>query len=216
MRKFIKNTLLFLLITFFITAAFIFMSNKKIENGDYFRLRKKGTKYIVFGHSHPQYALNDSLIDNLENYAQSSESYFYTFLKIKKIITSNKQIKAVFIEFTNNQVVDGKDNVIWGDQYLSFRYPKYASLMNIKDLLYLFTKNPKIFINSQSLTFKENLLFLIENKVNYINYKNWGSYFFSKNHNTDSLLNLISKNPKLKNNFSEISETKIMFGIFLI
>jgi hypothetical protein len=202
MRKFIKNTLLFLLITFFITAAFIFMSNKKIENGDYFRLRKKGTKYIVFGHSHPQYALNDSLIDNLENYAQSSESYFYTFLKIKKIITSNKQIKAVFIEFTNNQVVDGKDNVIWGDQYLSFRYPKYASLMNIKDLLYLFTKNPKIFINSQSLTFKENLLFLIENKVNYINYKNWGSYFFSKNHNTDSLLNLISKNPKLKNNFS--------------
>ena len=75
--------------------------------------------------------------------------------------------------------------------------------MNIKDLLYLFTKNPKIFINSQSLTFKENLLFLIENKVNYINYKNWGSYFFSKNHNTDSLLNLISKNPKLKNNFSE-------------
>jgi hypothetical protein len=59
---------------------------------------------VIFGHSHPECAYNDSLIGNFKNLAQSRQSYFYSFSKIKNVHKQNPQIKNIFIEFTNNQI----------------------------------------------------------------------------------------------------------------
>jgi len=210
MKHFLNKTLIFLFVPFFITGLLIFASNKIIESGDYFKI-KKDTKYIVLGHSHPECALNDSLITGLENFAESGESYFYTYIKTKKILESNNQIKTVFIEFSNNQIEKSMDNWIWGDKYLSYRYPKYASVMNLNDLIFLSRKNLKQIINNQSTTFKKNIHFILNKDENYIKYVDWGGYLYLIRNKTDSLVNLSLKDTIDKDYIPELSEKNLLY-----
>lgn len=210
MKYFLLNTLLFIFIAFFITVAFLFSSIMIIKKGNNFSI-KKNTKFIVLGHSHSECAFNDSVIVSLENYSQSGESYFYTFLKAKKIIESNSQIHVVFIEFTNNQILKEMDNWIWGDELLSFRYPKYSPLMNINEIAFLFSKNPKIFLDSQFLALKRNLNFILKSKTNFFYYNGLGGYLNLNRDKTDSLINILSKDSVINSKRLEISETNILY-----
>ena len=83
MKKFITRFFLFLLLVAVVIAALILSVNKMIDRGPYFSISPNATS-IVLGHSHPECAFNDSLIDNCKNLAQSAESYFFTYNKLKK------------------------------------------------------------------------------------------------------------------------------------
>ena len=95
------------------------LKNKKdnseiiIKNSANFKLKPQ-TKYLVLGHSHPECAFNDSLINNLKNLAQTGESYYYTYFKTIKVLEQNPSIEIVFVEFTNNQIYELMNNWIWG------------------------------------------------------------------------------------------------------
>jgi len=180
----------------------------KIENGKYFSINKN-TQYVVFGHSHAECSFNDSLITNFENYGQSAESYFYTFFKAKKIIESNKQLKVVFIEFSNKHINPIMNEWIWGETYISYKYPKYESLMNFNDVMFLLSKNAKAVVQSQSLSIKENILFFSKKDSSFIKYKNWGGYRYLKNSNTEFILRILPENLIRGRQYLEISEINI-------
>jgi len=80
MTLFIKKILSFFLLIAFTVLSVSFLFNSYINKKTQFSLSKNVTN-IIFGHSHPEVAFNDSLISNFQNLAQSGESYFYTFLK---------------------------------------------------------------------------------------------------------------------------------------
>jgi hypothetical protein len=132
MNRFIKRYLLFVSLFLLTIILELVITNSIIDRKAIFN-SKKTTKYIIAGDSHPECAFNDSLLPGFTNYAQSGESYFYTFFKIKKLIEQNKNIEAVFVEFTNNQITKEMDGKIWGDRYLSLRYPLYSPFMNVED-----------------------------------------------------------------------------------
>jgi len=123
-------------------------------------------KYVVLGHSHPECAYNDSLIQNFRNLAISGEAYFYTYTKLKKLIEQNKGVELVFIEFTNNQISESINEWVWADKYLSYHYTIYSSFIELRDKYLVFKNNPKGFIANSPLVLKNAVKKLISTPYN--------------------------------------------------
>lgn len=211
MRKFFYCVLLFMSIFITLFVFYEILTFKYIFLRADFKL-ESNPHYIVLGHSHPECAFNDSLISNFSNLAQSGESNFYTFQKVKEVLKQNKSIKTIFIEFTNNQIFEDSDKWIWGDKYISNRYPLYSSFMNMEDNKLLLNNNYKGFYNAFSISSKNKFLRIIKNDFNYT--KEIGGYNYLNKHKTDSLLNntknINGSDINLKDNF-KISKFNILY-----
>lgn len=146
-----------------------------------FRMKTKTTK-VVFGHSYPECAFNDSLINDFTNYAASGESYFYTYLKAKQVLNQNSQIQTVFLEFTNFQVNGIVDEWIWADNHLSSRFYKYAPFMAVNDYKIIVLKNWRGFLKYLLISTKKNLKALMRSRID--QYDKIGGYRFLQQTNT--------------------------------
>ena len=164
----------------------------KIDNGKYFSLAPDAN-CIILGHSHPECAFNDSLIDHFQNVAQSAESYFYTYLKLKNLLKNNPQVKTVFVEYTNNQITMEMNLWTWGDKYLDNQFPKYAAVMQSDDLKLLLQHNANSVFKSLPVAVKKNLVFLLGNYRNYIKYNTWGGYLYLEKQNKNFIEKEIEK-----------------------
>ena len=162
-----------------------------IGNGNYFSIDPDANS-LILGHSHSECAFNDSLIGYCKNLSQSAESYFYTCNKLKKIIENNHQVNTVFVEFTNNCLSNKMDDLIWGNQYFSFMFPKYAALMNTADWKLLFSHNTAAVLKSLPVTLKKNFLFLVKNKTDYSKEMGWGGYLYLVKAKTNLLANTMA------------------------
>jgi hypothetical protein len=163
-------------------------------------------KYIVLGDSHPECAFNDSIIENLSNCAQSGESYFYSYFKLKNILESNKTIKTVFLEFSNGQLELEVNNWIWGEKYLAYKYINYSPFLTFEDQRMLFLKNPMSFLGIQSLCFSTNLEIILKRKFNLMADSKLGGYQSLNRFKTDSLIlkfDQDKKNNKISDSFSD-------------
>jgi hypothetical protein len=209
MQYFINRILIFIFSIIILIGLVIVFTNIKINNSSIFNL-PKNIKYIILGHSHPEVAFNDSLISHSKNLAQSGELYFYTYLKTKKILSENKQIKIVFLEFTNNEIINDMEKWISSEEQILYRIPKYASLMNEEDYKYIIPKNPVAFIKSLPIVFRKNINTTIYKYNDYISTYDWGKYFYNKRQHLDSLL-ASKKQRTVKNNFSEFNNTNLIY-----
>lgn len=177
MRKFVKNTSLFVLLIIVIFSVLLIGTNKILNNRSYFLINENIDK-IVFGHSHAENAFNDSLIDHFKNLGSSGESFFYTYYKVKKIIENNKQLKTVFIIFTNNQIEQHANSWIWSDKYLNHTFPKYAAFIDWEGYKLLIAHNWTSLFASECIALRENLYFIfrLRKEHNYIAATEWGKY----------------------------------------
>lgn len=166
MRSFIKSTLLFSMFITALIALFIVLPEFILNENADFKL-EKSSKFIVIGHSHSECAFDDSFISDFTNLAESGESYFYTYFKLKKVLEQNANIETVFIEFTNNQINSMMDDWIWDDRHISFRYPKYSPFMDFQDKYVLASHNFDGFMNAISLSSKENVQRILSNNYNF-------------------------------------------------
>lgn len=132
------------------------------------------SELAVFGHSHPECAFNDELINNFSNFSASGESYFYTLMKAKELVNHNKQIKTVFIEFSNDQINKNINEWIWSDEHLSARYHTFSPFMSLKDHFLIFNNNMKGFFKYLHISTKKNVK-RIKNK-NYLYQDKVGKY----------------------------------------
>jgi hypothetical protein len=212
MKTFILHSTLFSLCLLITLVVILFLTNTIISQRASFKIADS-VKYIIIGHSHPECAFNDSLIDNCSNFSQSGESYFYNYFKIRQLLKSNSQIEAVFIEYTNNLINKEMDEWIWGERYMSVRYPKYAPFMDNKDLFVLLSHNFKDFVNDQKLLFKKNLHRIIDGKYNYIRWRELGRYNYLIRDKTDSLVAAMANRStgNISQTNVEISEINIFY-----
>jgi hypothetical protein len=211
MRLFIKLTISFILALLGMILIVENITNYIVAENSNFKL-DSNPKYIVTGHSHPQCAFNDSLIVDFQNISQSGESYFYTYFKTKQIIEQNASIKVVFIEYTNNQINARMDDWIWGNTYMSSRYPKYAPYMSLADKRLLFFKNHSGYLNSYSFSVKNNLERIFKKDYSYS--KLDGGYVSVIRDKTDSLV--ANKVYNERKSITNLSETNLFYLSLLI
>jgi len=120
--------------------------------------------------------MNDTLIGHTLNLSQSGESYFYSYVKVKKLLETNLGIKKVYVEFTNNCIITEMNDWIYAEKYLVYRYPKYSAMMPIEDKFQLVKHNPRSFFKAQPVSVKTKLKFLFSRSGNFVKSANWGGY----------------------------------------
>lgn len=156
MKQFLTRLSLFSLCVLGLLMILIATSSwLAIKNND-FKI-KKNTTYVLLGHSHAQFAYNDSIILNFENFSQSGESYFYTLPKIKEIIRSNPQVKTIFLEFTNNQLTKKVEEWIAGKKYLGYYYATYFPYIESKSHLFVIKSQPLVYARNLPIVCKDLL-----------------------------------------------------------
>lgn len=154
--------LFFLLITWFGLSLYIkmksdFVIDKKVEN-------------IILGHSHAEFAYNDSLITNVRNFANSAEPYFYTYIKLKQLVKNNPEIERVFLEFSNNSLVSWMDEWVWDSRYVKHRFDFYGPFLEPKQFWTLFKNNPGTTIENFIESIIENLWRILRGETEYVDY----------------------------------------------
>jgi hypothetical protein len=154
MKRYLKKTSTFLALILLTLAGFEWTTSELIVNKSSFKL-EDNPSYIVLGHSQPEHAFNDSLIDGLKNLAAGGESYFWTYHKSKLVIKQNKSIKTVFINFTNNNIEKKRDAWTWDCYYMSSRLDRLAPLISFQDKLKLAYYNPSCFVKTMAFKLKE-------------------------------------------------------------
>src|SRR5215831_12249030 len=186
MNRFVRNVSLFTLSLICFIALTNLVAEKIINRRAVFPINP-ATRYIVLGHSHPQCAFNDSLINNFQNLAAAAEPYFYSTIKLRKIFQHENHIQVVLIEFSNNQLYKHIINQwIWGKQNLYYKYKIFSPFLSFKERKYLFKRNignlPSVYFNSYFHNFARLVRF------DYDYRQNMGGYLFLVRDKTDSLL----------------------------
>ncbi|MCP4438912.1 MAG: hypothetical protein GY810_08195 [Aureispira sp.] len=192
MKRFIIQTAGFVGVFFVLALSLFFMTNNVIQNKATFKI-KEDTQYVVFGHSHPECAYNDSLIQDFQNFGNSGESYFYTQTKLQQVLRQNPKIETVFIEFTNNQIAEGRNEWIWSDKHITNRYPTFEAFMEKGDHFLLLKNNFSGFVNSFSLSIKNNIGRIISGDYNFT--PKLGGYLYLEKNKVDSFLMAQEKSP---------------------
>lgn len=143
---------------------------------------------LLLGHSQPECALNDSIIEKSVNRCQGGEAYFYTYTKLKKLLEVNNQIKTVYLSFSNNQIGKEMDKWIYGDIYILDKYPAYFYEMSKNDKFVLIKENFKSVISAESKILKRNLIDLFKNKGQLKEPLYWGEHLPLRHQKVDSLI----------------------------
>ena len=201
MKRFIKRIFVFSLLTFIMLIGIIVSSNILINKDSNFSI-DKNYAYIVLGHSHPEEAFNDSVIQKTKNFARGGEHYFYTYLKAKKIIESNPNVKVVFLELTNNQISTDMTKWIEDTQKNLVNIPNFAPVMTFEDHSFLIKQNPWSYFKSQEMVIKNNLNFLLYRKKNILNQRDWGGFYANPRQKVDSIIK--SNEKQIKPNSTKI------------
>tara|TARA_R100001369_G_scaffold92691_1_gene139150 strand:- start:6387 stop:7235 length:849 start_codon:yes stop_codon:yes gene_type:complete len=97
---------------------------------------------LVLGNSHPECAINDSLLANVFNLAQSGTGYFYDYIKAKKIISENPGIDTIIVGYTYGDLEKPMDSWFDGGDKLKFKIRNYLFLFEWGDYFELLQANP--------------------------------------------------------------------------
>lgn len=134
MRKFLQRFLLFCFII--ATGVFIVISvssnfiNSKIK----YKLSSK-KNILILGDSQTQCALNDTVLENSINLSESADTYFYSFLKLKKVIPRNVQIDTLILAYAPHNVSKTQDNWLIDESINEFKFPLHYFLFDTSDIL---------------------------------------------------------------------------------
>lgn len=119
------------------------------------------TKAIVIGHSHPECAIDDTMLKETVSLAMSAEAYFYSFHKLKRIIKDNPQVERVYLEFTNNQISSIMDDWTFGKEKQSHHMPKYIPFLSGNEMALFAEKSYDPFSGAFLKSTRENFFRMI-------------------------------------------------------
>lgn len=183
LKKFAQFFLLFLIL--FILISFFEI---KFLKDNYIYPLKKENENIFLGHSHSACSINDSIVNNTKNLSGTGESYFYTFLKLKRILNSPNNIKNVFVEFTNNKTMLYYDKNIIETRYIREFLPNYIFLLEKEEFEILLFNNPKGFLLGILDFVSVNTQAILSPKKQVAKEIKWGGFYYNQDNLIDSFL----------------------------
>ncbi|WP_460219704.1 hypothetical protein [Psychroserpens sp. MEBiC05023] len=208
MKVFLKKTLLFFLFLYGSMGILVAISSYAINKHANFKLSPHITK-IVLGNSQPECAFDDTLISQFKNLANSGESYFYSYQKLKQVLKQNPQINTVFIELNPTTILIREDEKIWQDRFIKHQVPNNLSFFNFSDHKILATKNHMGYQQALLKGLKRNLNRIVNNEYNFID--SIGGYRRVKWNHMASILDTLSYD--VKTQYSEKQKKTSLYDI---
>lgn len=139
-KGFIKKVFLFLSIPTILLSIILAFTNRKVDE-TISGLNNGQTINILFmGDSHIQKGIIDSLIPNSINVSQNSESFYFTFFKIKKILKSDVKIKSIYLGYSYHSISNYYEAFIYGENS-KFIAPKYFFILPNKQKVKMLLSN---------------------------------------------------------------------------
>lgn len=215
MKRFLYKTSKFLLITL-VTHTILFWGiflvikfKKQSTFGDK-RVTISPNSVLIFGNSHTECAINDSLLDrSYVNLSKSGEHLFFTIKKLEKVL-QNAGARAVVIEIGNLNI---NDHRLFDDERLIKYTKRHLAKLSTEELGLFLLNNPlktiKMIVGSTPFTLVHSnevdggFLYLVRDKLN-VDLKRgapkWNNQKFNKHKNIWflPLKKLIIENPRIE------------------
>ncbi|PNQ73890.1 hypothetical protein C1T31_06065 [Hanstruepera neustonica] len=203
MKKFIKNSVILfgivmllvvslVLITHFVTRQFFDYTIDQNKN------------ILVVGNSHLEYAIDDDIIPQAFNIAQSGSGYFYSYLKVREIANRNKQIDTVVLGYSYEDFSEYRVNWFAGEDKIKFKMRDHFFLFTSNDYWELLKSNPRSVITNTPQVIVHSL------KVLYKGYPYLGGHVHSdrskleeslKRYDPNYYINTTAKPPKYQDTY---------------
>jgi hypothetical protein len=148
------------------------MSSSKIN----WTLESSKTIFIT-GDSYPECALNDSIFSEAINISSSADTYIYSYVKIRKFIFQNPQIKTVILGFSYHNLQYKNDSFLKNASPGISKFVKYYYLMDDREIFEIFKLNYNIIIKGLGACYQK-VVFNALTSINGISFKdlNLGGY----------------------------------------
>ena len=159
MKRFLISFLVFILLVATIVFSLSALSDYAInQRGKNLLKISKNINKVFTGDSNVECAVNDSLIPNSINIAQSGEAYMYTYAKIKSLLEYNDQIKTVFIGFSFWDLIKfTEDRWMFSSEFVIEEITLYHYLLDYYDKFLLIKNNPVAYIKGVFKSILSNL-----------------------------------------------------------
>ncbi len=210
MKKLIYKILIFTLIIFSIIVGVILYYNKKVSLNAYYEL-PQNTRVLFVGSSLSSCGIRDFLITDSKNMALGGESYFYTYMKLKKLLEANPQIEYVFIDFMNRRVTQSSEHLRFTDMYLESQFIRYNHLATSKQTREILEHNFLGYLSVQSTSLREKVYFMKRPYKNYPDALYWGGNDFFEGSKLDSLIRSGDADLSKYNDVSTIGSDEIEY-----
>ncbi|GGZ70371.1 hypothetical protein [Algibacter mikhailovii] len=212
MKNFFSNCLkllgLFLLICL---SALIF--NSFLINHFYngYKINKE-QNILILGDSHTEHAIDDNIFTTSLNLSHSADSYFYSYLKLRKIKKENPQIDKVLLGLSNhNLFIEYEDRWLFNTSRIKSKLRIYMDLMNFSEFLFLFKSNPSGVIQGFIESPKYSIKLIIKGGA--LKERDLGRFQSSQRNSLKEAINRIKKSKKQRVlEYSKI-ETEYLFKI---
>jgi len=124
MKKFILKTTFFLFILFLFFLLLILLPSKEMNT---YKLNND-IEIVFIGDSHIQCAIQDDLFNNAKSLAINSESTYFSYYKIEKLINENPNIEKIYLGFSYHNISSYYDEYIYG-RYSKDIFPRYFDIL---------------------------------------------------------------------------------------
>jgi hypothetical protein len=125
--------------------ATLLVSTKAVSAYFPFRLNEDTTT-IILGDSHPQCGINDAILPHSKNFCEGSDTYFYSYVKLKNLLRHNPQIDTLILGYSYHNIEIGQDKWLVDDYLNSYKLPLYFFMFDRDDLNDYAQFNPTEFI----------------------------------------------------------------------
>lgn len=140
MKKFLSKIAWFSTFSIFIIALIWGISYVVLKDTS-FKLPADKT-ILIIGDSHPECAIDDTIISNAHNLSHSGTALFYSFLKVRKIVEENPQIKTIVVGYNYEDLTESKNSWLLQERYLKSKVPPYFFLMKPAEFGILLKRSP--------------------------------------------------------------------------
>ncbi len=103
---------------------------------------------LVTGDSYPECALNDSILSEAVNLSSSADTYIYSYVKIRKFILHNPQIRTVILGFSDHNLQSSDDSFFKNASPGIAKFIKYYYLMEGEEFCTVLKANYNIVFKS--------------------------------------------------------------------
>jgi hypothetical protein len=142
MKKFIKYTFIFSVLTILVLAVLVAATTVFAKKSfDYSIPQNKNI--LIVGDSHTESAINDSILNNAYNLSQSGTGYFYSYLKAREVINHNPQIDTLIVGYSYSSIKKTADEWFTGAEKIKFKIRDHFFLINLNDFKELLFASPK-------------------------------------------------------------------------
>ena len=107
-------------------------------------LNGRQASILILGDSNAECAFNDEIIENALNLCESSDAYFYSFLKLQQAVDKHPDIDTVLLSFGPHNIHE--NGWLMNDSHMYTRFKKYYAFMSSEDHQVLLKGNPKAYV----------------------------------------------------------------------